>query len=163
MEADRVFTRLAGREDLEAVFSFIREIAVFAGADPASVEATPEKLRRALFSEPPLGEVLLAEVDGVAVGFASFHQTFSTFLAQPCLWLDDLFVRPEQRGQGAGTALMRHLARIARERGCGRIDWIVNTSNGRGISFYVKSGAAVRPHVNLWRVDRKAIERLAAS
>lgn len=154
-------TRPATAEDIDRILAFIRAKAAFDGAPPEAVEATPGQLRRTLFGERPLEEVLLAERDDRAVGFASFYRTYSSFLCRPCLWLDDLFVLPEERGTGVGTALMRHLARIARDQGCGRIEWTVNASNGRAITFYRKHGASLKTDQHVCRADRAAIDRLA--
>lgn len=157
-----VRTRPASPGDIDLIIDFLRQKAAFDGASPEAVEATPDRLRRTLFDGAPSEEVLLAERDGRAIGFASFYRTYSSFLCRPCLWLDDLYVLPEERGTGAGTALMRHLARIARDRGCGRIEWTVNASNGRAITFYRKHGAALKTDQHVCQADLAAIERLAA-
>jgi GNAT superfamily N-acetyltransferase len=109
----------------------------------------------------PYFRALLAKAEGKPIGFASFHQTFSSFLAQPGIWLDDLFVRESYRGHGVGNALMRSLAVLADKNGCGRIDWIVATSNVRARDFYTRIGSRVNEDVRHCRLDAGAIARLA--
>jgi GNAT superfamily N-acetyltransferase len=144
--------RLAKVEDLEQVFSFIVQKAAFDGCLDA-LQATPQQLEKTLFSQSPLARVLLAEVDGCAIAFALFFYTYSSFLAKPSIWLDDLFVQPYMRGQGVGTALLRHLATLATENDCGRIEWTVNTNNDRGIKFYQKQGAQILEQIRLCRLS----------
>lgn len=151
--------RVANVDDIELILSFISQKAKFDGC-PSAVEATTDKLKQTLFCDPPLASVLFAEVEGSAVGFAVFFQTYSSFLAQPSIWLDDIFVQPQMRGRGVGTALLTYIAKIADERGCGRIEWTVATANARGIEFYQKQGAQILERVRLCRVDRAAIALL---
>ncbi len=151
MNSLNIRIRTATVDDLELVFSFLSQKAAFDGCLDA-LEATLEKLKQTLFGEMPLARVLLAEVDGTSVGFALFFYTYSSFLAKPCLWLDDLFVQPHRRGQGVGTALLRHLATIAAGNDCGRIEWTVNTDNWRGVEFYQKQGAQILERIKLCRV-----------
>jgi GNAT superfamily N-acetyltransferase len=106
---------------------------------------------------------LIAEIDREPVGFASYFLTFSSFLARPGLWMDDLYVHPQARGSGAGTALLCRLARLAEERGCARVEWTVAAANERGIGFYRKHGATVQESVRLARLDRAGIRTLADS
>jgi GNAT superfamily N-acetyltransferase len=106
--------------------------------------------------------VLLAEVTGKAVGFAMFYASYSSLLAQPCLWLDDLFVQSHFRGFGVGTALLKHLAQIAESTNCGRIEWTVNTGNSPGIAFYQKQGARILENIRVCRIDGDAINLLAS-
>src|SRR5581483_6015411 len=126
--------RSATAEDVGPVLGFIRKKAEFDGC-PNSVEATAEKIRETLFGDAPLTSVLIAERGGVPVGFAAYFRTYSTFLARPGIWLDDLFVEEHARGQGIGSALIQHLAALAEELGCGRIEWTVARHNQRGIDF----------------------------
>ena len=98
--------------------------------------ATEEQLRQAFFSSSPKAQVLLAVIDGEAIGLATYFPTFSTYLAKPGIWLDDLYVREGYRSRGVGKALMAELARTAKGLGCGRIEWTVALSNDRGIAFY---------------------------
>jgi GNAT superfamily N-acetyltransferase len=96
----------------------------------------------------------LAEVDNCAIAFALFFYTYSSFLAKPCIWLDDLFVQPHMRGQGVGTALLKHLSNLASENDCGRIEWTVNAKNDRGIAFYQKQGAKILDSLRLCRISQ---------
>jgi GNAT superfamily N-acetyltransferase len=155
-----IVVRPAVPDDVPLVLSFIRHKAAFDGV-PDAVETTVEMLRSALFGEPPLAGVLLAEDAGEPVGFASYFFTFSTFVGRPGVWLDDLYVHPHARGRGAGTALMCRLAGIARDRGCGRIEWTVAASNERGLAFYHKHNATVSERARLARLDRNAILALS--
>jgi len=129
------------------------------------VEATPEKIQNALFGDRPHAEAVLVEVDTghgrQAVGFALFFHNFSTFLAKPGLYLEDLFVEPAWRGHGLGKALLRHLAAIAVERGCGRFEWSVLDWNQPSIDFYQAMGADVMPDWRICRVTGDALARLA--
>ena len=123
------------------------------------VVATEERLRQSLFGPHPSAEVVIAYVDDEAVGFALFFHTYSTFLGQRGLYLEDLFVLPEWRGRGAGRALLTHLARIAAERGCGRFEWAVLDWNEPAINFYKNLGA--KP-MHEWTIFRVAGDSLAA-
>ncbi|NJN85251.1 MAG: GNAT family N-acetyltransferase [Leptolyngbyaceae cyanobacterium SL_7_1] len=126
---------------------------------PEAVMATADRLKQDLFGEAPLSSVLLVEISGDIIGFATYHSIYSTFLAKPGLWLDDLFLKPQFRGQGIGTQLMQRLCEIAIETGCERIDWTVAVGNNLGIQFYEKIGATIQQEVRLCRLHRKAIER----
>ena len=123
------------------------------------VVATEERLRQSLFGPHPSAEVVIAYVDDEAVGFALFFHTYSTFLGQRGLYLEDLFVLPEWRGRGAGRALLTHLARIAAERGCGRFEWSVLDWNEPAINFYKRLGA--KP-MHEWTIFRVAGDSLTA-
>ena len=123
------------------------------------VVATEERLRQSLFGPHPSAEVVIAYVDDEAVGFALFFHTYSTFLGQRGLYLEDLFVLPEWRGRGAGRALLTHLARIAAERGCGRFEWSVLDWNEPAIKFYKNLGA--KP-MHEWTIFRVAGDSLTA-
>ncbi len=113
--------------------------------------ATESLLAEQLFGPHPAAEVVIAELDGAAVGFALFFHNFSTFLGRPGLFLEDLYVQPHARGSGVGKALLRHLAGLAVARGCGRMDWNVLDWNAPAIGFYEKLGADVLPD---WRTCR---------
>lgn len=125
------------------------------------VEATADRLAAALFGDRPVAEAVLAEVDGEAVGFALFFTNFSTFLGLPGLYLEDLFVRPGHRGRGHGRALLRHLAALAKARGCGRFEWSVLDWNEPAQRFYRAHGADILPDWRICRVTGPALERLA--
>ena len=105
---------------------------------------------------------MVAEVDGAVVGFALWFTSFSTFLCRPGVWLEDLFVLPEHRGCGLGKAMLRRLAALAVERGCGRFEWSVLDWNAPAIRFYEAMGAAVLPDWRICRVTGDALQRLAA-
>ncbi len=152
--------REAELTDLELILAFISQKSEFDGFLNL-LEATADKLKQTLFCDSPLARVLLAEVAGKAVGFAMFHSSYSSFLAQPCLWLDDLFVKYDYRGFGVGTALLKSLAQIAESTNCGRIEWTVNTRNAPGIAFYQKQGARILENIRVCRIDGDAIGLLA--
>jgi len=151
--------RLATIEDLELILAFISQKAKF-DRYPHSLEITIDKLKQTLFTQPPLAQVLLAQVDDVAVGFALFSYAYSSFLAQPTLWVGDLYVQPLMRGKGIGTALLQRLAQIAQEADCGRLEWTVADCNTRAIAFYQKHGTQVL-NVRLCRIERSTILQLA--
>ena len=131
------------------------------------VEATPQKLGDALFGARPHAEAVIVEVDhdGAkrAEGFALFFHNFSTFLAKPGLYLEDLFVEPAWRGHGLGKALLKHLAALAVERGCGRFEWSVLDWNQPSIDFYQAMGADVMPDWRICRVTGEALRALSAA
>ena len=125
------------------------------------VQCTPEALHTSLFGPRPACEAVMAERGGRAVGFALFFTTFSTFLCRPGLYLEDVFVEPEHRGAGIGKALLRHLAGLAAERGCGRFEWRVLDWNTPSIRFYQSLGAEVLPEWQLVRMTRPQFLALA--
>lgn len=124
--------------------------------------ATDERLRSTLFGERPYAEVIIADVDGVAAGFALFFHNYSTFLARPGIYLEDLFVRPHMRGHGVGKALLRHLASLAVARDCGRLEWSVLDWNEDAIGFYRALGARPQDEWTVFRVTGDALTRLAS-
>ncbi|MEG4421561.1 GNAT family N-acetyltransferase [Microcoleus sp. LAD1_D5] len=146
--------------DLELILAFISQKSEFDGV-PHLLQATADKLKQTLFVESPLVRVLLAEVGDTAVGFAMFYASYSSLLAQPCLWLDDLFVQSHFRGMGVGTALLKSLAKIAESTNCGRMEWTVNTGNAPGIAFYQKQGARLLQNIRVCRIEGSAIAQLA--
>ncbi len=152
--------RPAFETDLPAIMELLALKAEFDGCQDVFV-ATEDQLRQAFFSSTPKAQVLLAVVDGQAIGLATYFQTFSTYLAKPGIWLDDLYVREGYRSRGVGKALMAELARIAQGLGCGRIDWTVALSNDRGIAFYERHGAKVHHPSRCVRLCAQGIERLA--
>jgi GNAT superfamily N-acetyltransferase len=125
-------------------------------------EATVGRIRRHGFGARPYFETLICERGGVAVGFALYFFTYSTFLARPTLYLEDLFVLPEARGEGAGRALLTALARIATRKGCGRMEWTVLDWNTPSIGFYERLGARLRRQWILTRLAGAPLRRLAA-
>src|SRR5207249_11875121 len=127
--------RAAVVEDVPVILELIRELATYERA-PNEVTATEEQLVDVLFGKRPAAEVLLAFEGKSPVGFAVFFHNFSTWLGRPGLYLEDLFVKPEKRGKGYGRALLVDLAEIARDRGCGRMEWAVLNWNGPATQFY---------------------------
>jgi len=125
------------------------------------VIATEEKLRATLFGPRPAADVLIGYDGSTPVGFALFFQNYSTFLAQPGIYLEDLFVVPEARGHGYGRQLLAHLARIAAESGCGRLEWSVLDWNQPAIGFYKKLGAVPMEDWTIFRLTDDALTRLA--
>ncbi len=123
--------------------------------------ATDALLLEALFGERPYAEVVIAERDGLAAGFALFFHNFSTFLARPGIYLEDLFVQPDHRGFGVGQALLRHLAALALERQCGRLEWSVLDWNVDAIRFYETLGARPQDAWTTYRVTGDALTQLA--
>ena len=150
--------RPATPQDIPAIVTLIRELAEFEHLSHL-VQTTPEKLHPHLFGERPVAEAVVAEVDGQVVAFALFFTNFSTFLAQPGLYLEDLYVQPAHRQHGLGRALLTHLAQLAVARGYGRFEWSVLDWNANAIRFYEGRGATMMPD---WRICRVTGERLQA-
>ena len=158
--ARTITVRAATASDLPQVLAFIRELAVYERLEH-QVVATEADLVTALFGPRPYAEVAFACLDGTPVGFALFFHNFSTFLGLPGMYLEDLYVRPARRGSGVGRALLRHVARVALERGCGRLEWSVLDWNQSAISFYMGLGARSSSEWTGYRLHGKALERLA--
>jgi GNAT superfamily N-acetyltransferase len=154
--------RPARVEDVPVILELIRELATYERA-PHEVTATEEQLVDVLFGKRPAAEVLLAFEGKSPVGFAVFFYNFSTWLGRPGLYLEDLFVKPEKRGKGYGRALLVDLAKIARDRGCGRMEWAVLNWNDPAIQFYRKLGAKPMDEWTVFRLTRDGIARLAKS
>ncbi len=150
----------ASVSDIPLILSFIRKLAEYEKLSD-QVVATEERLREGLFGARPMAEVVLAYLAGEPVGFALFFHNFSTFLARPGIYLEDLFVDPPQRGKGVGKALLIHLAGIAKERGCGRFEWAVLDWNQPAIEFYKGLGAVPQDDWTSFRVTGDALDRLA--
>jgi GNAT superfamily N-acetyltransferase len=160
--------RPAELRDVAPIVQLIRELAEFERLTHL-LQVTPEKLRPHLFGEKPVAEAWVAEVaperlaegESPVVAFALFFTNFSTFLAQPGLYLEDLFVKPGHRGMGIGQALFGRLGRLALERGCGRFEWSVLDWNENAIRFYEKLGASVLPDWRICRVTGDALKAIA--
>jgi len=146
--------------DVPVILELIRDLATYERA-PHEVTATEEQLVDVLFGERPAAEVLLVFEGKSPVGFALFFHNFSTWLGRPGLYLEDLFVKPEKRGKGYGRALLVELAKIAMERGCGRMEWAVLDWNEPAIKFYRSLGAKPMDEWTVFRLTRDGIERLA--
>ena len=149
---------LAG--DVPTILHFVRELAAFE-REPDAVKATEEMLKNALFGPTPAAEAVVASRDGELVGFALFFHNFSTWTGRRGLYLEDLYVTPAARGEGVGTALLRHLARIAVERDCARFEWSVLDWNADAIAFYRAMGAEGLDEWTVQRVTGPALARLA--
>jgi GNAT superfamily N-acetyltransferase len=160
MKTENLAIRPARAADVPIILELIRALATYERA-PNEVSATEDGLNKVLFGEKPAAEVLLAFENETAVGFAVFFHNFSTWLGRPGLYLEDLFVRPEDRGKGYGRALLIHLAKIARERGCGRMEWAVLDWNEPAIQFYRKLGAKPMDDWTVFRLTRDGIAKLA--
>lgn len=144
--------RLATEADVPTILSFIQQLADYEKLSD-QVVATEQKLRDTLFADNPYAEVVLANYQGKDVGFALFFHNYSTFLAKPGIYLEDLFVEPACRGVGVGKALITYLAKLAVERDCGRLEWSVLDWNQPAIDFYQSLGAVM---LHDWRINRVA-------
>ena len=161
MKASKEFMiRQAHVEDVPIILELIRDLAAYERA-PDEVTATAEQLVDVLFGERPAAEVLLAFEGQSPVGFAVYFYNFSTWLGRPGLYLEDLFVKPEKRGKGYGRTLLIELAKIARERDCGRMEWAVLDWNEPAIKFYRSLGAKAMDEWTVFRLTRDGIARLA--
>ena len=157
----KIRVRAPSADDAPLILALIRELAEYERLSH-EVLATEDSLREWLFGERPVAEVVIGEHRGGPAGFALFFHNFSTFLGKPGIYLEDLYVRPEFRGAGVGRALLVHIAGLARERGCGRLEWSVLDWNEPAIGFYKGMGASPVGGWTLYRVSGKALEELAA-
>jgi GNAT superfamily N-acetyltransferase len=153
--------RPATADDARILRDLIVELASYEKLEHL-VEATADDLRRHLFGPRPAAEALIAEVDGAAVGFALFFPNFSTFRGLPGIYLEDLFVKAEYRGRGLGKALLKRVATLAVERGCGRLEWAVLDWNAPSIAFYRSLGARPQDEWTLYRLDGEALRELGS-
>lgn len=156
-----VIVRSATELDVPLIAGFIRELAEYERL-VQEVVMTEADLRLTLFGEQRYAEVLIAEKEREPLGFALFFHTYSTFLGRPGLYLEDLFVRPEQRGRGVGLKLLAHLADLAQERECGRLEWSVLNWNESAINFYDNLGARPQSGWTVYRLTGEALQVLAA-
>lgn len=152
--------RVAGQSDLATIHGMIVALAEYERLAHLCV-TTRADLAEALFGSHPAAEVLIAEENGQAAGFALFFHNFSTFLGRRGLWLEDLFVLPAFRRRGCAKALLQALAAIAVERGCGRFEWAVLDWNEQAIHFYESLGAKVLPDWRITRIVEPVLSRLA--
>jgi GNAT superfamily N-acetyltransferase len=160
--APAITLRAATAADTPRILAFIRALAEYERLLDRVV-ATEAGLRDALFGPRPYAEVVLAEEAGEPVGFALFFHTFSTFLGQPGIYLEDLFVLPSARGRGVGRALLAHLAGLAVERRCGRVEWAVLNWNEPAIRFYRSVGATPNDEWTVYRLAGEPLATLAAA
>jgi GNAT superfamily N-acetyltransferase len=151
--------RPAERSDVPVIAELIRGLARFEKLEH-EVTMTEDRLAANLFGDRRYAETLIAEDDGAPVGFALFFHNFSTFLARPGIYLEDLFVIPERRGRGIGRALLKDLARLAVERGCGRLEWAVLDWNQEAIGFYERLGAKPNTDWTTYRLTGEALTAL---
>jgi GNAT superfamily N-acetyltransferase len=154
--------RAATPDDAPTIHRFICELAEYE-KEPDAVEVTEDDLRRQLASAKPPFECVLAEVDGQAQGFALFFQSYSTWRGRPGIYLEDLYVTPAARGRGYGKALLQHLARLAVQRGCARVEWAVLDWNQPSIEFYESLGARPLSEWKTYRLTGDALETLGGS
>jgi GNAT superfamily N-acetyltransferase len=152
--------RSATPADIAVIRQLIVDLAVYE-REPDAVKASEADLHQALFGDRPLAEAVLAEVDGAAVGVALFFTNFSTWAGRGGLYLEDLFVKPEARGQGVGKALLVHLAGVAVARGYARFEWSVLDWNEPAIGFYRALGAKAQDEWTVMRVEGAALAALA--
>ena len=162
MPDPRLRLRAATEADVPTILRLIRGLAEYERL-LHECQATEAQLRATLFGERPAAEVVIAEWEGAAAGFALFFHNYSTFLARRGIYLEDLFVSPEFRGRGIGRALLAHLARLAVERGCGRLEWAVLDWNAPAIGFYRSLGAAPMDEWTVMRVTGDGLRALAGA
>ena len=155
-----IHIRSATKEDVPIVAELIRGLARYEKLEN-EVVMTEDLLAAGLFGERPYAEVVLAVDEHRPVGFALFFHNFSTFLGRPGIYLEDLFVVPEERGSGVGRALLEHLARLAVDRGCGRLEWAVLDWNRDAIAFYERLGARPNSDWTVFRLTGEALTTLA--
>lgn len=159
---DGFVIRAATCADVPLLLTLIRELAVYEKLE-RDVTATEEQLRQHIFGERPAAEVLIGELGGEPVAFALFFGTFSTFLGRPGIYLEDLFVREAFRSRGLGRCLLTYLGYLARERGCGRLEWSVLDWNRPAIDFYRTLGAEPLDDWTMFRVTGGRLTALAAA
>jgi len=152
--------RPAIRQDCSTILAFIKQLAEYEKL-AHEVVATEEKLQATLFGEHPSAEVIIAEYQNIAVGFALFFTNYSTFLAKPGIYLEDLYVQADMRGRGFGKKLLAHLAGLAVERDCGRLDWWVLDWNQSAKDFYLSLDAQPMDGWTVNRLSGKALTALA--
>ena len=160
MKKSTVLDRDMQEHELPELLALLKAKAEFDSVANSLVADLPA-LREALFSRKPMANALVALSAGTIVGMATYYGTFSSFIAKPCFWLDDLYVYEAYRSKGIGRALVKHLSALVYEQGCGRIDWVVATHNDQGKKFYSRLGATVSDTVQLARLDEAAIHALA--
>jgi GNAT superfamily N-acetyltransferase len=159
MNAPAFILREALREDVPAIVGLIQDLALYE-RQPEDCHAEPALLEKHLFGPRPYAEAIVAEAGGELIGFALFFHNYSTWLTRPGLYLEDLYVKPEHRGLGAGKALLERLARLAVSRGCGRMEWSVLTWNEPAIGFYKALGAVPMDGWRTYRLTGDALEAL---
>jgi GNAT superfamily N-acetyltransferase len=149
-------------DDVPLILSFIKQLAEFEKLSH-EVVATEDTLKQTLFGDKPYAEVVIGYLNKEPVSFALFFHNYSTFLGRPGIYLEDLFVKPEIRGQGIGYKMLVYLARLAKSRNCGRLEWWVLDWNEAAIDFYKRIGAKPMDEWTVFRVTGKELEELAGS
>lgn len=152
--------RPAIESDCETILYFIRELAIYEKAEH-EVLATLDTIKQSVFSEHSGVYGLICELEGKAIGFSIFFYNYSTWLAKPGLYLEDLYVSPEYRGQGAGVALLKKLANIAVEKGCGRFEWSCLDWNTPSRAFYESLGAEPQKEWIGYRMEGETLQNFA--
>ena len=152
--------RIAQPADVPQILRYIHALGAYEHLS-ADVVATEAALAATLFGERRYAEVMLAECDGASAGFALFFHNYSTFLAKPGIYLEDLFVDPSFRQRGVGKALLQHLARLAVERDCGRLEWSALDWNRLAIDFYLRLGAVALSEWSIYRLSGEPLRQLA--
>jgi GNAT superfamily N-acetyltransferase len=152
--------KFATEDDVLLILTFIKGLAEYERLSH-EVVATEELLRQTLFGDRRVAEVIIGYFEGEPVSFALFFHSFSTFLGRPGLYLEDLFVKPDRRGRGIGRVMLAYLAHLARQRGCGRLEWSVLDWNEPAIKVYRSIGAAPLDDWTIHRLTGEALDRLA--
>jgi GNAT superfamily N-acetyltransferase len=161
MQSEQHFIRPVKQDDVAELLEMIRELAIFEKLEDMLV-ATEEDLKRVLFEESGGPEALVAESsEGDLVGYAIYFENFSTFLCRRGLYLEDIYIRPSQRKQGIGKSFLKRLASIARERSCGRMEWVVLDWNQNAIDFYESIGGDILHEWKIVRLTTNEIGKLA--
>lgn len=158
-ETRHIRIRRATKKDVRLIHTLIRELSVYERL-AHEMMATEKEIEKTLFGRRRYAEVIIAEYGSEPAGFALYFHNYSTFLGRPGIYLEDLFVFPHLRGNGIGKALLRQLAKIAKERECGRLEWAVLDWNEPAIRFYKSLGAKPLQDWTLFRVSGEDLERL---
>lgn len=161
IENEPVTIRAANEADVSLILSFIRKLAEY-GDISDEVFATEDDIRSALFAPNPVASAAIAYVGNEPAGFAIYSYTFSSFLGRPGMLIEDLYVENAHRSRGIGKALLVHLAKLARQRSCGRLEWAVLNWNERAMEFYQELGAEPMDEWTTFRLGGEALEKLAA-
>ena len=160
MKNSQLKIRTAAIEDVPLIFEFIKALAEYEKLTH-EVTANEGLLKETLFEKQKVAEVVIGYYEGIPVGFALFFHNFSTFVGRPGIYLEDLFVKSEYRGKGFGKALLKHVAKIAKERNCGRFEWSVLDWNEPSIKFYKSLGAKAMEEWTIFRLSGESLTELA--
>ncbi|HSX25743.1 MAG TPA: GNAT family N-acetyltransferase [Chlamydiales bacterium] len=161
LETESFRTRPARLEDLDVLYELVCELAVFEGKDREILPVTKANLQRYGFGPTPFYHVELAENQNGTVGYALYFYGFSGHQGTPLIYVDDLYVRPSERGHGIGSGLLKQLARYAKEMGCCRMEWHAFDWNEKAISFYEHLGGTLRKDLLLFRLEKEAYYQMA--